>query len=74
MVIFQNNHARLEREQFNRHGGLLPTQRHAKDQLCHPFEGAMPAVNLQFFQHFPTAEGGCQPAQAENMVKVAVGE
>jgi hypothetical protein len=40
----------------------------------HPVQCVLGAVDFNFFHHLPAEKSGNKPSQAENMVKVTVGQ
>lgn len=51
----------------------VPAQHHAENQIVDSIQGVLGAVDLNFFHNFPSKEGGHQPAQPQNMIKMSVG-
>jgi hypothetical protein len=50
------------------------SQYHAVDQIIHALERPTPTVDLQTLHRFPTGEGGYEPPQAQDVIKMTVGE
>ena len=65
--------ARTYGDEFDRHGGVPAAQHDRIDQIMDAIQGSRATVNLELIDSLPTHERGEQSGQAENVVKVSVG-
>ena len=73
-VLGLEEHARLDLAELQRHGGLIPAQHDPVKQVMHAVESRAAAEDLKLLDCLPAQERAQQPAQAQNMVKVAMGQ
>ena len=48
--------------------------KHDFHQRTHAGDGAGAAVDVEFFQRFPTTQRACQPAKPQDVVQMTVGQ
>ncbi len=65
---------RLHLIQLDAHIGNLPWPKDNLHQRLHTRQGKRPAVDVQFLQRLPAPQRAGQPAQAQDVVEVTVGE
>ncbi len=73
VVVFEH-HAGADVDQVNRHRRARAAQHHTEDQVFDAIQRPAPTVDFQPVHGFPPRKGGDQPAQAQNVIEMAVGE